>query len=139
MTVPDFLTLGRMDIYLKTPNTMKQDYCGSAVRMILFISSAPTHGERRHTIRKTFGNPEYLRSHGVRLLFSFARFVNPITEVIYFWLSSFILVKWKVLKFFHFIRSQSTQKVRRTVTSSNPILLTTIRTNHLGNCLCTIG
>jgi len=71
MSVSDYIRFSSMDLYLKTPSTEKVKFCGPDVKMIVLISSAPTHFLQRSTIRRTFGNSRFLESQGVRLVFLF--------------------------------------------------------------------
>jgi len=82
MFVSDYIPLGDARLYLKSPSN-KTDYCDPAVKMIVFISSAPTHSRERETIRKTFGNPQYLHPMGARLLFLFGKITSQTLQVTY--------------------------------------------------------
>jgi len=82
MMVEDYITFGRMDIYVNSPATLSRNYCGPEVKMLILITTATGHFENRNSIRKTYGTPEYLQSLGVRLLFAFGRPESAALQVI---------------------------------------------------------
>jgi len=91
MSVSDYIRFSSMDLYLTTPSTEKGKFCGPEVKMIVFISSAPTHFLQRSAIRRTFGNSEFLEAQGVRLVFLFGTVTDSNLQV-----SSYCLYQCKV-------------------------------------------
>jgi len=88
LMVGDYLTLGKMNVYLNSPKN--NDFCGPLVRMVIFITGAPAHEERRKAIRETFGNSTLLQTTGVKLLFAFGKITNSSLQVnsLNFWKSN---------------------------------------------------
>jgi len=86
MFVPDYIKFGTMDLYLKSP-PRNAGFCDPEVKMILFVSSYPDNFEGREVIRRTYGNPEFLKQYRVKVLFAFDRVTDVKLQVIF----SFVL------------------------------------------------
>jgi len=80
MLIPDYITFGTMSFYLKSP-LGEAEFCGPEVELLLFVSTHPSNFHGRETIRKTYGNPKFLKEQGVRLLFALDRVTDVKLQV----------------------------------------------------------
>jgi len=80
MFVQDYITFGTMDLYIKSPIRNKE-FCGPEVKLMLFVSTNPINFKGRAAIRYTYANPEFLKVHGVKVLFVLDRVMDVTLQV----------------------------------------------------------
>jgi len=86
-SVEDYIDLNSVDSFIWQPDSTRFGYnettafCGPSVKIIIFVTSAPTNFEQRRAIRETWGSTQNLFSKGVRLVFVLGNSDSTSTEV----------------------------------------------------------
>ncbi len=77
----DYIDLSDPHSFVLQPTQELSPYCGSDVKILILVASAPKNLVSRNAIRETWGAKQYLWGKGGRLLFMLGRSDNSTIDV----------------------------------------------------------
>jgi hypothetical protein len=84
LIVSDYVDFTDRKYFLVSPGkheSSRSRFCSPEIKMLIMISSAPSHFEHRKSIRDTYGNADYLRARHTSLVFLFGTVSNSSLQV----------------------------------------------------------